>query len=127
MSMSNPLRNKEQVYGKAFVLANVFLIFSIIIFSIYLIAPLLGGKLSTSALIHYGSWIFLALAMRILSQRSRRGQRIREYEYLIACLVAIINLVVWFSYPINIVLSILSVVGIAISYRAQNRRLKEGQ
>ena len=49
----------------------------------------------------------------------------KSYEYLIGCLVVIINFVVWFSYPINIILSILCVIGMAVSYRAQNRRLKE--
>lgn len=127
MSIRNPLKNKAQIYSQAFALANLFLIFSVIMFSIYLVVPLLGGKLSVSALTHYGSWIFLALGMRIISQRVRRGLRIRAYEYLISCLVVIINFVLWFSYPINIILSILSVVGLAISYRAQNRRLKEGQ
>jgi|WetSurSiteA1Bulk_404760.scaffolds.fasta_scaffold166074_2 hypothetical protein len=125
MSIKKPLKNKKQLYNQAFFLANAFLIFSIIMFSIYFAAPILGGKPSISALIHCGSWILLALGMRIMSQRARRGLRIRAYEYLLGCLVAIINFVVWFSYPINIILSILSVVGMAISYRAQNKRLKE--
>ncbi len=73
MSIINPLENKEQFYGQVFVLANAFLIFSIIMFSIYLVAPLLGSKLSISALIHYGSWILVAIWVRIISRRRGRG------------------------------------------------------
>jgi len=125
MSIRNILKNKEEVYSMAFVLANLFLIFSVIIFSVYLVAPLLGGKLSISALIHYGSWIILAIVVRIVSQRGRKRLRIRLHEYAMVCLVAIVNSALWFAYPINIILSILSIVGTTISYRAQNKRIKE--
>lgn len=126
MSMRNSLRNKERFYGQVFVLVNLFLIFSVIIFSIYLVAPLFGGKLLVNALIHYGSWIFLALGMRIVTQRGRKGLRIRAYEYALLCLSGIVYFALW-SYPFNIIFGILSIVGIAISWRAQNKRLKEGQ
>ncbi|RJQ53423.1 MAG: hypothetical protein C4526_06565 [Nitrospiraceae bacterium] len=119
--------NTEKIYGMAFVLANLFLVFSIVIFSIYLAAPLLGGKLSVDALIHYGSWIGLAIGMRLISKRGRKGLRIRAYEYSIACLVTIVNFALWFSYPMNVVLSVLCVVGMAISYRAQNKRINRDE
>ncbi|HDH11671.1 MAG TPA: hypothetical protein ENG83_05665 [Nitrospirae bacterium] len=109
----------------AFVLANLFLIFSVIIFSVCLLAPLLGGKLSVSALIHFGSWIVLAIGIRIVSQRGRKAQKIRVYEYALICLAAIVNFNLWFTYPINIILSILIVVGTAVSYKAHNKRMKD--
>lgn len=106
-----------------FAFANLFLIFSVIMFSVYLVAPLLGGKLSVKALSHYGSWIALSVGVRIVSQRGRKGMTIRTYEYLILSSAAIVNFVIWFSYPINIILSILSVLVTVISYRAHNKRM----
>ena len=115
---------KEALYTKLFVIANYFLVFSIIMVAVYLAIPLLGGKLSVSALMHYGSWICLAVGMRILSRRRRKGLRIRIYEYSLAYLFAVINFVIWFSYPINMILSILGLAGFALDYRAQEKNRK---
>ena len=125
MPIRNNWKNKEDVYSMAFVIANLLLIFSVIMFSVYLVAPLLNGKLSVNALAHYGSWIALAIGIRIVSQRGRKRLKVRSYEYLILCVIAIVNFTIWFSYPINIVLSILSVVATVISYRAQNKWIKQ--
>lgn len=125
MFRGNSLRNPERFYGQLFVIANLFLIFSAIMFFIYLIAPLFGGKLLARALIQYGSWIVLALGTRIVTQRGRKGLPIRAYEYALLGLSGIVYFALW-SYPFNIILSMLSIVGIAISWRAQNKRLKEG-
>jgi len=94
-------------------------------FCIYLVAPLFGGKPSVSALMHYTSWIILALGIRLVSQKGRKGLKIRAHEYSILCLATILNFIIWFRYPINIVLGMLSVVVTVISYRAQNRRMKK--
>jgi|GEM_PF-3768526 len=125
MQVRNFLTDKKEIYGMTFVLVNFFLIFSVIMFLIYLGAPLLGGNLSVIALIHYGSWIAMAIGISIVSQRGRKGLKIRAYEYVIVCLVAIVNFAIWFSYPINIILSILSIVGTAISCRAHNKRMSQ--
>lgn len=125
MSKNGLLSDNKQLYKLIFVVSNAFLVFSIIIFSIYLVAPLLGGKLSFKALTHYGTWILLALGAIIFSQRARRGLRIRLYEYMICCCAVIINVVIWFSYPINIILGILCIIGMVISYRAQNNKNNE--
>jgi len=119
--MKKLIANKKELYNRIFILSTAFLIFSAILFSIYLIAPLLGGKLSIPALKGYASWILVALAARIFSQRGRKGHYIRLFEYLILCLAAIVNFVVWFSYPINIILSTLCVIGIGISWKSQQR------
>jgi len=120
--MRNIHMDKEKLYGRLFVLANFFLIFSVILVAAYLAIPLLGGKLSVSAMTHYGSWICLAVGMRILSQRGRKGLRIRIYEYLLGYLAAIVNFIVWFSFPINMILSILCLAGFVFDYRAQNKK-----
>jgi hypothetical protein len=120
------VKNKEQFYGQLFVFANIILVFSIIIFFIYLVAPLMGGKLSMRALMHYGSWILLALGFRVITQRGRKGLWIRAYEYVFLCIAGILYFSLW-SYPLNIFLSMLCIIGIAISYNAQNRRMKAGK
>jgi hypothetical protein len=112
----------KEVYAAVFVIANLFLIFSVIMFSIYLAAPLLGGKLSVIAVIHYGSWIGLALGTRIITQAGRKGLPIRAYGYALLCLSCIVYFLLW-AYPLNIILIILSIVAIAISYKAYNRRI----
>ena len=60
----------------------------------------------------------MAVVMRIILKRLRKELRFRGYDYPIMCFVAIINLFVWLSYPTNIILSILTVVAMAYSYRA---------
>ena len=60
----------------------------------------------------------MAVVMRIILKRLRKELRLRGYDYPIICFVAIINLFVWLSYPTNIILSILTVVAMAYSYRA---------
>jgi hypothetical protein len=117
-------KTPKDIYKLMFVLANLFLIISTVLFCIYLAAPLLGGTLFGTALIHYGSWIGLGLGMRIVSQRGRKGLWIRMYEYAFLCLAIIVNFILWFPFPIGVVLSILSVIGIAISYRTQGNRKK---
>ena len=60
----------------------------------------------------------MAVVMRIILKRLRKELRLRGYDYPIMFFVAIINLFVWLSYPTNIILSILTVVAMAYSYRA---------
>ena len=119
--MKNLLINKKEFYNKIYILSNCFLVFSIIIFSIYLVAPLIGGKLLISALKGYGSWILVALGARILSQRARKGEKIMIQEYILGCILVVIYFILRFSYPYNIIFSFMAVVIMGISWRAQQR------
>lgn len=121
MLFKNIHMNEEKIYDISFTLSNLFLIFSIIIFFIYLIAPLLGGELFVSALIHYGSWILLSIGICVVSQRGRKGLEIRLREWLFLCLVSIINFIIWFKYTINIILVILIIIFIINSYIAHKK------
>lgn len=114
-------QRRSEIFGIAFALANLFLILSVVIFSVYLVAPFFGGTLSVNALAGYGSWIGLALGMRLIAQRQRQGLPARMGDYLIACLFAIANFALWFSYPANIVLSVLCIIGMIFSYRSRRR------
>jgi hypothetical protein len=113
--------NKKEIYGMALVMTNLFLIFSLLMFIIYLIAPLMNGKLSAHALMAYASWIALALVGKFFIKRVINELTIRWYDYSLISLAAVINLLIWFSYPINLILSILCVVGAAFSYKAQKQ------
>jgi hypothetical protein len=66
----------------------------------------------------YGSWVLMATVLKIILKRLRNELRLRAYDYPIMCVVAIINLFAWFTYPTNVILSILTVIGMAFSYRA---------
>ena len=109
--------NKKEIYGKFIFLANLLLIFSFMMFSVYLIAPLVGGKLSTHALMAYASWIGLALAGKFIIKRRLNGLAIRVHDYSLICLVAVANLSIWFAYPVNIILGILCIIVAAVAYR----------
>jgi hypothetical protein len=115
--------NKEEVYRVASFFATFWLVVAIVFVAIYLVAPLLGGKLSVYAILHYAGWIVLALAAKFVLKRARKGLRIRAYDFAILCITVVFNFVIWFSYPINIILSSLSIIGLVISYRAQGRGL----
>jgi putative Mn2+ efflux pump MntP len=125
MSMRKLFANKEEVYTVAAFALNFWLAVAVIFVIVYLVAPLVGGKLFPNVIMKYASWIGLALLARNVLKRVRKGLRIRAYDYSLVCLCVIINLLLWFSYPINIILSILSVVGLAFSYKAQSNRMRQ--
>ncbi len=122
MSLRTFRKNPEEVYGIVFHLANFWLIFSVIMFSIYLVIPLFGGKPSTIALINYGSWIGLALGLRIVAQRGRKGLPVRAYTWVLIGLSSIVFYALW-AYPFIIILSTLSIVVIVIASRSYKKRI----
>jgi len=122
MSVKRFWTNKEKICSVISVALNIYLAVSVIVFGVYLVAPLLGGKLLFNALILYGSWIGLALLLKFLVKRAQKGLRIRQHQYVFLCLYNIVCMFLWFPYPINIFLSILSIVGIVFAYKAQQRR-----
>lgn len=117
MSLTRLENKKEEVYNIAPVFLNVFLIFAVIMVTFELVVPLLGGKLSVYALMAYGSWIGIALAGKIILKRARNGLNIRWHDYALMCLCAIVNLAIWFAYPVNIILGILCIIVAAVAYR----------
>jgi len=127
MSLNKTLVNKDEIYKITSFAFNCLLVVALIFISVYLAASLFGGKLLLNAIIHYASWLVIALAGKYVLRRALKGQRIRGYDYSLVCLATIVNLVIWFSYPVNIILSVLCIVGIVLSYKAQDRRLRQEQ
>ena len=86
-----PIKRKpltKDFFDQFFVLNNVFLVFSIFLFIIYLILSLFDFKSSIRSLMCYGSWVLMAVVMRIILKRLRKALRLRGYDYPIMCFVA---------------------------------------
>lgn len=95
MSLKTLRMNKDEFYRTMLFLSNTLLVLAVVLIVLYLIAPLLGGKLSIYAIIAYISWIGIALLSKLFVRRARKGLRIRAYEYIIASLCVILNLLFW--------------------------------
>ena len=119
-------QNKEKIFRIASMVLNFFLTVAMVAFVVHLVAPLFGGELLVNALILYGSWIFMALFLKFLIKRSQKGFPIRVYQYFLLCLYNIVCMFLWFPYPISILFSILSIVGIALAYKANQREGNQG-
>ena len=125
MSLGKFFKNKDEFYRKMSFFLDALLIIAALLVASCLVAPLLGGKLSVYAVIPYASWIGIALVAKRFLRRVRKGLRVRVYEYLLLCLCVIVNLAVWFRYPISVILSVLSIAGCVFAYRAQDKRKPE--
>lgn len=123
MSVRKFSPNKEKIYNITSMALNFYLSVAVIIFVVYLVAPLLGGKLLFNALIVCGSWIGMALFLKFLVKRAQKGLRIRTHEYILLCLYSIACMFLWFRYPLNFFFSVLNIIGIGFSYKAQQKRM----
>jgi hypothetical protein len=119
-------KDLNSLYDSMYNLSNLFLIFSLLMFCIYLIVPLFYGIFSISSLIYYGSWIGTGVIGRVVSQRKRKGLQMRVREYILIGLIAAFGPIVWLPYPVNAILSILGIVGLIFFYRAEEKRKEVG-
>jgi chromate transport protein ChrA len=117
--------DSKDIYELSFGLSNIILVLFAIILSVHLAAPLLGGKFLPTALIYYGSIIVFALVGRRVFGHARKELKMRAIDYALLCIAATFNFIVWFKYPVGIILSILLIISMAISYRAQGKRIKQ--
>lgn len=123
MSLWKFRMNKDEYLKKILLISNVFLAFAGLLTIFYLIVFLVGGDKSyIRAILAYASWMGLALIAKLYARRALKGLRIGIYEYLIGWLCVTLNYLVWFRYPIAIILSISSIVCFFFVYRAQHRR-----
>lgn len=117
--------DKKQIYVMSSYLTNFWLVLAVVFVVVYLLAPLFGGKLLIKAIIFYASWIGMALSLKFILKRRRHELRIKAHEYLLICLYYIVCMLIWFFYPLNVIISILSIVGFTISYRAQDKKINQ--
>lgn len=115
--MKKIVMDKEKVYDMASVILNIYLSLAVLLFTVYLVQPLWGGKVFVNAILNYASWIGMALAGKYILSRVRKGQRLSVYEYSLLGLFYIACMFLWFRYPVNILFSILGVVSFVLTYR----------
>ena len=114
--------NKNNYYNSVSLLLNASLVFASILVAFYVVVPLFAGKFSVYAVVVYASWIATALALKHHLKRIQKGLRVRAREYILLCFFSVVNLVLWFWYPIGIILGVLSIVGFFFAYRAHDRQ-----
>jgi hypothetical protein len=102
---------------------NLYLFLSIVLFSIYLIIPFIGGVFSAKAQVIYGSWIGMAFAVKYLINKIQKDILLKWYEFLIFFLYGTICMFLWFSVPLNIFFSFFVAIGIIVGSRAQRKAL----
>lgn len=114
--------NRKGVYHFVSIALNIYLAAAVIMLVVYFIAPLLDGKLLPQAIVIYGSWVVMGLYLKALLKKSQKGLRIGLREHVLLCLYAIGCVFLWFPYPISFFFTVLIILGITISYKAQQRR-----
>jgi hypothetical protein len=102
-------------------LANVFLVLFSVLFLIYLVAPLLGGKLSPKALIIYGSLIGFALSLKYTLRYIKARVRMKRYKWYLLCSYFIMCAFLWFPYYLGIIFSAAAIISFLCSYKAQGK------
>ena len=98
---------------------RLYLFLSILLFSIYLFAPLFGGQYHGKAVILYGSWIGLAITMIALLKKKQQEKSISLIEFLFAFLYFSLFMFIWFYFPINIIFCLLGGIGMLVGYKTQ--------
>jgi len=115
------IRNKKTIFSVALLASNVIIIASTVLTVGYLLIPLFGGKLFLDAIFKCASWAGIALGLKIVMKRAVNGRRIRTRDYLLLCLVFILNILAWFPYPANLIIILLGIAGLYISYIKQRK------
>jgi hypothetical protein len=94
-----------------------------ILFLIYLLIPLFGGKLSLKALAVYATWAGSALLIRKAAKKQQKGIKIQKKEFILLSIYGVVCGIVWFSFPYSILFGTMMTMGTVLSYRAQLKRL----
>ena len=113
--------NKADIYTLGVACTNCFLGLAGVLVAVYLVILLIGGKFSGSAVIHYASWIVMAIPLRWYLRRLQHGLPIRPAQYLLVGLAGLVPLIVWFAFPWNLLLALVSGLAGVCGYRARQR------
>jgi hypothetical protein len=114
------LSNKDAVYI-ASAIANFALILACVLLGFYLIAPLLGGKFLPYALVHYGSYIGLALIMKYMLSYAKNKVRMQKYKWYVTYSYLVLCMFLWFPYYLAFGVSLLGIIVSVAGYRAQGK------
>ena len=112
----------KDYYSFADGMVRILLILSIVLFFLYAVFPLFGGRFSGSALVHWGSLSLLCVAAINLTRRGKIGRGLNAYDYVFIAVCAVLNAFVWFHYTISLAVSVVVILSLAISYQSYIRR-----
>jgi len=103
---------------------NAYLIISAILFIAYLLAPIFGGKLLSRALVLSGSWIGIALTLKVHISSVKRKIPLKPYVFLFLLFYIIVCMFLWFPYPYNIFFCIFVSIANIFGYKKQLKSWK---
>lgn len=109
----------KKYYSVLSLILNLFIVFSSLLFLIYLAAPLFDGRLSLNALKIYGSWIGLGIILKLFFHKMKKNGHVKRYEILLACFYLIFCMFLWFSYTLGALFSVFIILGVVVSYKKQ--------
>lgn len=101
--------------------ANVFLALAIILLSIYLLAPLFGGKFLIGALLVYGSWIVFALCAKY-EAKIIKAKKIGGHKFILVNILESLFMLLWFSFPYNLAAAVLFLLVKFVGYKALSKQ-----
>lgn len=117
MKMRHLQMDKKDTYKISSACLNFALVVVVVLLMVEVAVELLSGKIYLSALAIYASWVGVALIARIVLRRVEQGLRIGTYHYLAICSYAVLCMFLWFTFPVNVILSAFSIVVGVLSYR----------
>jgi hypothetical protein len=112
--------NKDAIYILS-AIANLALIFACLLFGVYLIAPLLGGKFLPCALVHCGTYIGFALIMKYMLNYAKNKVRMQRYKWYATYSYFVLCMFLWFPYYLAFGSSLLGIVVSVVGYTAQGK------
>lgn len=107
--------DKEITYDIALAGMNIFLGMGIFFTITNIIIPLFSGNFSWHAIMAYSSWIMMALVGKFSIKKARKGQ-LEKLHFILISLAVVVNCIIWFKYPYNIIFSLIAVLGNSYSY-----------
>jgi xanthine/uracil permease len=120
--MRKPIFSNKEVADMASGMGNVLLGLACLVLIPYLVAPLFGGKFLPLALIRYGCWIGIAFIMKYGSRYQRDKIRMKPRKWYFISTLMILFTFVWWPNYLGLILSVLLVVVMMASYKAQGKQ-----
>ena len=103
------------------ILINCYLLLSIILFSVHLLAPIFGGILLYYAIVKYGSWVGAALTLKYIQNIIKNKSRMKIISWIFISLYFSLCMFLWFTYPYNILFFLVMIVGTLVGYKSQEK------
>jgi hypothetical protein len=108
--------NKKKLYIINSI-ANYYLAISILLFLVYFVAPIFGGKLFVKSLVIYASWIGVAILMKVYAKKIYYKKDIKKVEWFFYGAYLSICMFLWFPVYIGLFLSFCVVATLMMSYK----------